>query len=84
MQITVLNGAQRGVPGGGINGGGTAKESASMAIMYDPEGPMGSRISTLASSGVHRCALGVMAPADFCYNAKEFGTWVAARWISPA
>jgi hypothetical protein len=56
MQITVLNGAQRGVPGGGIDGGGTAKEAASMAIMYDPEGPMGSRISTLASSGIHRCA----------------------------
>lgn len=42
-----------------------------MAIMYDPEGPMGSRISTLASSGVHRCALGVMAPADFATVLKS-------------
>ncbi len=64
MQVTVLNGAQRGVPGGGINGGGTAKESAAMAIMYDPEAPHGSRISTLASTNIHRCVQGVIAARD--------------------
>jgi hypothetical protein len=53
-QIAILNGAQKGVPGGGIDGGGTAKEAASMAILYDPEAPAGSRITTLASSGIHR------------------------------
>jgi hypothetical protein len=26
-----------------------------MALQYDPEAPAGSRIQTLASSGIHRC-----------------------------
>jgi hypothetical protein len=54
-KIVVLNGAQRGVPGGGIDGGSTAKEGAYTAIQYDPEAPVGQRISTLATSGIHRC-----------------------------
>lgn len=53
-KIVVLNGAQRGVPGGGIDGGSTAKEGAYTAIVYDPEAPSGQRISTLATSGIHR------------------------------
>jgi hypothetical protein len=55
-KIVVLNGAQRGVPGGGIDGGSTAKEGAYTAIQYDPEDPPGQRISTLATSGIHRCS----------------------------
>jgi len=26
-----------------------------MAVLYDPDAPAGSRMSTLASSGIHRC-----------------------------
>lgn len=60
-QIAILNGAQKGVPGGGIDGGGTAKEAASMAVLYDPEAPAGSRITTLASSGIHRWVFVLLA-----------------------
>lgn len=52
--VAVLNGAQRGVPGGGINGGSTAKEPAYTALLYDPEKPAGQRITTLASSTIKR------------------------------
>lgn len=45
---------QRGVPGGGIEGGGTAKQAAYTALMYDPDKPAGQRLTTLATSGIHR------------------------------
>ena len=53
-QVLVCNGAQRGVPGGTIDGGGTAKDAALTALLYDPEKPAGSRITPLASSTIHR------------------------------
>jgi hypothetical protein len=71
-QVAILNGAQKGVPGGGITGGGTAKEAASMALLYDPEAPAGSRISTLASSGIHRWVV-VMSFSFFAVAASVQG-----------
>ncbi|KAF8059661.1 CA1 [Scenedesmus sp. PABB004] len=53
-QIVILNGAQRGVPGGGIDGGSTAKTGAYTALLYDPEAPAGQRMTELATSGIHR------------------------------
>jgi hypothetical protein len=59
--VAILNGAQKGVPGGGIDGGGTAKEAASQALLYDPEAPAGSRITPLASSDIHRCVCALVS-----------------------
>jgi hypothetical protein len=53
-KIVVLNGAQKGVPGGTIEGGSTAKEGAYTALLYDPTKPVGRRITPLASSKIHR------------------------------
>jgi len=53
-EVVILNGAKKGVPGGTIEGGGTAKEGAFMAVLYDPEAPAGKRMTNLASSGIHR------------------------------
>jgi len=53
-KILVCNGAQRGVPGGTIDGGSTAKDAAFTAFIYDPEKAPGSRITPLASSNIHR------------------------------
>jgi hypothetical protein len=53
-EVVILNGAKKGVPGGTIEGGGTAKEGAYMAVLYDPEAPAGKRMTNLASSGIHR------------------------------
>jgi hypothetical protein len=53
-KIVVCNGAQRGVPGGTIDGGSTAKEGAFTAMLYDPDAPEGARMSSLATSGIHR------------------------------
>lgn len=53
-KVLVANGAQRGVPGGTIDGGGTAKEAAYTALLYDPDKPAGGRITTLATSTIHR------------------------------
>ena len=53
-KVLVCNGAQRGVPGGTIDGGSTAKDAAFTALLYDPEAPAGNRITTLASSKIHR------------------------------
>ncbi|GBF98436.1 hypothetical protein Rsub_11081 [Raphidocelis subcapitata] len=53
-KILICNGAQRGVPGGTIDGGGTAKDAAFTAMLYDPEAPPGQRMTSLASSNIHR------------------------------
>lgn len=52
--IAVVNGAQKGVPGGANDGGGVAKDPAYTAIVYKPDGRPGNRITTLASSTIHR------------------------------
>lgn len=53
-KVLVCNGAQRGVPGGTIDGGSTAKEGAYTALLYDPDKPAGQRVTTLATSKIHR------------------------------
>lgn len=45
---------QRGVPGGGIEGGSTARDATFTALLYDPDQPAGQRLSRLATSGIHR------------------------------
>lgn len=65
-QIVVLNGAQKGVPGGGIDGGSTAKEGAYMAILYDPDKPANQRMTPLASSNIHRWGCGWLAVVVLC------------------
>ncbi|KAI8472424.1 MAG: hypothetical protein J3K34DRAFT_414131 [Monoraphidium minutum] len=53
-KILICNGAKRGVPGGTIDGGSTAKEAAFTALLYDPDKPSGQRITQLATSKIHR------------------------------
>ncbi|KIZ03620.1 glyoxal or galactose oxidase [Monoraphidium neglectum] len=76
-KILVCNGAQRGVPGGTIDGGSTAKQGAYTALLYDPDKPAGKRITTLATSKIHRrgSAAGRLgnAKSECVDNCKEGG-----------
>lgn len=56
-EVAVLNGARYGVPGGGIDGGSTAKGGAFTAMLYIPDAPVGERMRNLGTSGIHRCAV---------------------------
>jgi hypothetical protein len=42
------------VPGGTIDGGSSAKESAFTAMLYDPDAPAGQRMTPLATSRISR------------------------------
>ncbi len=53
-KVVILNGAQRGVPGGRIAGGGMAKDPAYTAVYYDPDAPAGKRMKVLATSTIKR------------------------------
>lgn len=77
-KVLVCNGAQRGVPGGTIDGGSTAKDPAYTAMLYDPDKPAGSRITPLASSNIHRCG---SPPGHACLpQAALFACGRAVKW----
>lgn len=77
-KIVVANGAKKGVPGGNIDGGASAKDAAYTALLYDAEAPLGKRMTTLASSTIHRYyhANALLLPSgDIWIAGSEQGEW---------